>query len=120
MPNGVSILCFNQAKYFTAVTNDGMIDADELPDVIEVVGDFSFNEFNDMKSLQFIGEIRNDSIVKNHEFVADIDAMSSEAGFEASEGIVLDNDFSALLSIAQSVVNDNSNIDVRKDELDVE
>ena len=110
MPTGISILCFNQAELFTAITSEGMIDTDELPEVIDVVGDFCFNEFNDTKSLQFLGRIDNEAIAVNHEFMADVDdSVDVDDGFTASEGIVLGEDLSGLLSIAQASLNDKSN-----------
>lgn len=55
LPGGLPLLCFNQGVGFC-----GTIHLDKLPDVIEVVGALSYNEFNGSVSVQFIGTFLTD------------------------------------------------------------
>lgn len=59
--NGVTVLCFNQAVKIGALIDKktGNANVDELPDKIIMHGKWSFNEFNDVRTLQFMGDIVN-------------------------------------------------------------
>ncbi len=70
LPDGLVILLFFHAPYFSGVTKKDkydrlMIDADMLPEQIEVLGNFSFNEYKDTKTLQFLGDVTTASIIED-------------------------------------------------------
>lgn len=59
--NGVTVMGFYNVERISAIVNPNTfeIDVDALPDEIVMHGDWDFNEFNDVVTLQFLGDIVN-------------------------------------------------------------
>lgn len=55
LPGGLQVLCFHQGEPF-----HGNIQLEYLPEVIEVVGGLSYNEFRGVTSVQFMGTFMTD------------------------------------------------------------
>lgn len=74
LPGGLQVLCFRQGEGF-----HGKIVIDDLPDVVEIVGGLSYNEFNGVTTVQFMGS-----------FVTDLfDTQVSVVDQDKEQGIVM-------------------------------
>ncbi len=64
LPGGVTLVCFNQGTLFP-----GKIYESDLPEIVEVVGSLSYNDFNNVSTIQIIGFFRDpDSLAQEGEF----------------------------------------------------